>query len=179
MTKPNLTPPCRNCGELFRKPHKRAVFCSPRCAVLHKTAIKGSGECWLWFGARKPNGYGSMGMNGQAFYPHRLMLEAKVGHSLPSSIDTCHSCDNRLCVNPEHLFAGTRTDNMRDAAAKGRVVAAPPRKRGTEHGQAKLTDDAVLAIRQSAERKSDLARRFGVTAGVIRDVLSRKTWRHL
>lgn len=88
----------------------------------------GAGLCWLWTGPTTGTGYGRFKMLGRMYSPHRVMLEWKLQRWLARDEDCCHTCDVRLCANPEHLFAGSRSDNMRDAAKKGRLFPARYRR---------------------------------------------------
>ncbi len=80
----------------------------------------GSG-CWLWTGARRRRGYGSIysAEIGSELIASRVALTIAKG-PIPDGLEACHTCDNPPCVNPAHLFAGTRGDNLRDMVAKGR-----------------------------------------------------------
>lgn len=75
--------------------------------------------CWLWTGARSTGGYGCLSVGGKQALAHRFSYEMAHG-PIPAGKLACHKCDVRCCVNPDHIFIGTHTDNARDRAAKGR-----------------------------------------------------------
>lgn len=88
-----------------------------------------------------------------------------------------HKCDNRKCVNPNHLFLGTNQDNVQDMLNKNRQL------KGESHGKSTLTEADVLQIRElHATGKYSmraLGRMFGVTHLAIHCVVYRKTWKHI
>jgi len=116
------------------------------------------------------SGYGETFVARRVCYTHRLVYEDTYGPLLPG-LYVCHRCDNKPCVNPRHLFAGTVWANTHDAWEKGRLP------HGESHGNAKLTAQAVREIRNSAESHGALARRFGVSPATIQDARAYRTWR--
>jgi hypothetical protein len=104
----------------------RGVFVHRRTAIADRfwaKVEKMPDGCWVWQAARSVSGYGllapSGGVRGDR-RAHRVSWELHNG-PIPAGLWVLHSCDNPPCVNPDHLFLGTRSDNMRDCASKGRL----------------------------------------------------------
>lgn len=75
--------------------------------------------CWKWIASHFHNGYGAFKFNRKIEKAHRFSYEYYIG-KIPEKMLACHSCDNTWCVNPNHIFIGTQTDNMQDCKKKGR-----------------------------------------------------------
>ena len=81
-------------------------------------------ECWNWLGAIDTPGYGAFKLGKNKVNSHRVAFALSKNielEEIPKGYEVCHTCDNRLCCNPNHLFLGTRSDNMKDCANKGRL----------------------------------------------------------
>lgn len=166
---------------------KLAVKFNPRLNLNHlsetekKEAVlkfllkieKTSSGCWEWNKALNfPNGYGVFYVDKKNILAHRaswMLFRGEIGN-----LFVCHKCDNKRCVNPEHLFLGTIFDNKLDEVSKGLHV------KGERQGLSKLNNKKVLEIR--ADKKTtgqDLAKKYGVSGNTISQVKLRNIWRHV
>lgn len=129
--------------------------------------------CWEWNGYRMPRGYGSLKYHSQHRLAHRLAHEAWVG-PIPDGHQVNHRCDNPPCINPEHLYAGTQEDNMRDMSERSRFPT------GENHWWVKLTESDVRSIRTEyaagGVTQSELAKKFGVSQTLVSSIVRRVTW---
>lgn len=130
-------------------------------------------DCWEWLATKNNYGYGKFHLSGKTWLAHRAAWILIFG-PIPKGFCVLHRCDNPPCCNPSHLFLGTRGDNIRDAARKGRMAS------GEEHYQSKLTEEEVLEIHKLYDTSewtlAGLAEEYGVSTGTIGRVLSGKTW---
>lgn len=129
-------------------------------------------RCWEWQGYVGKNGYGYLTVRKRGHLTHRLSYEIFVG-PIPLAVDVCHYCDNRICVNPSHLWIGTRQQNQADMAAKARSAL------GERNGAAKLTRDDILAIRNATGLQREIADRFGIQQVQVSRIKSRARWGHV
>jgi hypothetical protein len=135
--------------------------------------------CHIWMGPITKNGYGTVMIDRQKHYMHRLMYEKSKG-PIPEGMNVCHSCDIPSCVNPDHLWLGTWMENQEDKVNKGR--ASGGRMVGEEHLQAKLTEQDVLEIRRryaQGETQTALAAEFHVRQGHISNIILKRSWSHI
>lgn len=136
------------------------------------------GRCWNWTRAQNGFGYGSVWLNNHHHRAHRVSYFLTFG-DIRDGLFVCHSCDNPLCVNPDHLFLGSAADNNRDKEAKGREVVLC----GEKQGLSKLTAAQVAEIRQryatGHEMQIHLAKEFGVSQHTIWGIVRYKTWLHI
>jgi len=134
--------------------------------------------CWNWTGSRKnKNWHGQWrNANNDIELAHRASWRMYVGE-IEDSKCVCHKCDNPACVNPDHLFLGTQTENMNDMYKKGRGRQGV--SKGEKHGMSKLTAEIVNDIRNSNLTGIELANKFSVSPTTICDILKRRSWNHI
>jgi len=135
-------------------------------------------DCWVWQGAKYQNGYGMVALRRgkrKTFSAHRIAWIIANGQNVPEGLMVCHKCDNRSCVNPNHLYVGTGKDNNTDTIIRNRGN----RKIGEKCSWAKLSDNEALKIFHSIERQSVLARKYKVDPSTISQIKSGSRWKHL
>lgn len=159
--------------------------------------------CWLWLGAATQSHggclYGHRILNGKKWKVHRLMWVLCKGE-IPPGLFVCHKCDVGLCINPDHLFLGTAADNNKDRRRKKRdhwfknntvaskTLAAARKKavhaaaRGEDAGNAKLTENQIIEIRDLriiGLTQQRIATKYSVSQNTIHRILAGKTWCHV
>ncbi len=171
---------------------KIAQITPARIALFWSRVAKGTpDECWPFTGYCNEDGYGALYLP-----PNHTVTAHRVAYFLghgedPEELLVCHTCDNRRCCNPKHLWKGTSADNLADMARKGRAA------KGAQHGShtkpecfirgekvhtAKLTEQQVREIitrLASGESNISIAKAFGVRNYVIYFIRVGRTWKHI
>jgi hypothetical protein len=130
--------------------------------------------CWLWDAGVNDDGYGCFWTGKTTIGAHRAAWSIYIEQIAPG-ICVLHRCDTPSCVNPDHLFLGTRRDNNADKVNKGR----DRRAFGIKHHKAKLSEADVLAIRADTRIPRDIAKSYGMAHSTIESIVRRKTWKHI
>lgn len=130
-------------------------------------------SCWICTShGTNPGGYPQKTFNGRTSSVARYMYTL-VNGAIPPGMHIRHTCDNKMCINPDHLLMGTHKDNMQDMVDRKR------HRYGMTHPKAILTNDAVKHIRHSSLAPKLLAHKYEVAQATIYSVRSKRTWKHL
>lgn len=129
--------------------------------------VQSPSGCWLWQGIINWGGYGVFQLQGKQRSAHRISWTLYRG-TIPKDSFVLHRCDVRNCVNPDHLFLGSQSDNMRDMVSKGRAKGTF--EKGERSRRAKLTDAQVAEVRADTGSQKALALRLGVSEQLISDL---------
>lgn len=142
-----------------------------RVRLLAKT-FKDLGGCLSWKGPFYHNGYGVFRVKNKKVRAHRASWVLAHG-PIPEGKLVLHSCDNRKCVNPEHLRLGTHQENMRDMTARNRQAV------GERQHRSRLTADAVRDIRTKRLSLTEFAKLYGVNFVTVYEAQIGRYWKHV
>ena len=129
-------------------------------------------DCWLWTGAIVPRGYGRMSVGLKSGMAHRISWQLNNG-PIPQGQCVLHKCDVPGCVRPDHLWIGSKSDNIKDREQKGRTA------KGENAGPSKLTENDILTIRLLDIPQKSLAALYQVSQPNIHCIKRKKSWKHL
>lgn len=140
--------------------------------------------CLVWQGTPDANGYGHIDVpwDIRQLGTHIVSWVLSYG-PVPDGLSVLHRCDNPPCCFPDHLFLGTRADNVADMMAKGRGGQGSNPLRGGSHQNSKLTEEDVRSIRiryaAGGVTYEQLGAEFGVGYGTIGGIVRRDSWGHV
>lgn len=185
---PDCTKACAHCGELFARDKRntwahweRAKFCSRSCNALAWSVtaekrrlpieeafarwVRKTDACWPWTGAQDKDGYGVFSHEKNQYRAPAFALKLD-GRPVPNGMMACHTCDNPICVRPDHLYPGTPKQNVADMMERGRANHAK-----------KLTAEQAIQIRNMAGDHGEIAAAFGVSRSNVSQIKEGKIWR--
>lgn len=125
-------------------------------------------DCFIWQGTQRRNGYGKITWGGKHYVPHKISYLIFNGLIKPNQV-VRHTCDNKFCINPNHLIIGTQSDNIIDCV-----------KRNRHHNQ-KLTKEEVIEIKKELKNpykgiNKELALKYNVTHNAISQIRTGRNW---
>lgn len=171
---------CEWCATPIARGSGSKQYCCIGCRLL--ASVERRGECWEWQRTVNKHGYGVLKVRMHDDVPgdggrklrtaHRTSFECFVG-PITDELFVCHTCDNRRCIRPSHLFAGTCQDNKLDSVRKRRHVY------GARHHKTKLTEAQVREIRASSDTQACIAKKFGIRQSTVSSIRRNEIWKHV
>lgn len=141
---------------------------------MDKVDVRGEDDCWEWKASCQPTGYGQFGLRNTMLYAHRVSFELHNNRPVAKGMCVLHSCDNRKCVNPNHLSEGTEKENIRQAIERKRWNQIGENHYGSKLSRKDCEEIYSLLMQGSQGRK--LAAKYKVTESVISEIKNGKHW---
>jgi hypothetical protein len=166
--------PCEVCSKMFKR-NSRSKVCSLKCRLLNNIKKNEETECWEWQGNLGKNGYGKVRWNMNNLTTHRAAYEV-FNREIPKNLCVCHTCDNRKCINPEHLWIGSSRENTKDKVKKGRQYC----QAGEKSHSANLTWEKVRAIRKLKKEGNTLktlSEQFDCSISNVSSIINQRSWK--
>ena len=137
--------------------------------------------CWIWTGGTYYNGYGQFFENPNKITAHRFSYELHYGKIQNKKLYVCHKCDNRKCVNPDHLFLGTQKENLEDMLSKNR--GNYPGSPGEKNGRAIVSKKIVKEMRKLHKTGKytyiDLSKKFNISETQTHRIIKKESWKNI
>ena len=163
------------------KQHKRAGTLPERTRTTHLSLIERfnvttekvtESGCMIWMGTLNNFGHGRLGYGGKLHLAHRLFYTEFKGE-IPNGMCVCHKCDVPQCVNPDHLFLGSQSDNMADMYSKKRGAV------GADYHRSTLTDDLVAKLKADGRTQDEIAKDYGIARTTVSAIKTGRAWKHV
>jgi len=164
-----LFPYCKECRRIPRTPKK----CRSAEQVLSEYVLNANTGCKEWIGVLSRDGYGMCCYKAQRQRAHRLAFFT-ANPDADQGLLVLHKCDNRKCINVDHLYLGTCQDNSTDMVQRGRCNP----RRGIHAHNARLNDEKAMAIFLDERTYAEIAMDYGIAATTVQGIKNKRLWKH-
>jgi hypothetical protein len=156
-----LCPVCKNLGSIFNRISKRYHI--------------DTNGCHVWEGTQTKDGYAIITFKSKKVRVARVVLENKIGRILKENHETCHICNNRICINPDHLYEGTHKRNGYDLSLS-KIIS------GDNCPHVKINEKVAAIIKKRiylGEPTIKIARELNVKSSIIDNIKRERSWKWL